>query len=97
MAFADELRRVRGRELAWGRTCTGPHRDELTFKLDGLEVRRFASTGQHRTFAIALKLAQYFYLDARLEETPMLLLDDIFDSLDSHRTAAIWELLERQR
>ena len=94
VAFANELRRVRDRELAWGRTCAGPHRDDLMFKLDGLEVRRFASTGQHRTFGIALKLAQHFYLDSRLDETPILLFDDVFDSLDARRTTAIWELLE---
>ena len=82
---------VRDREL--GRTTTGPHRDELVFKLDGQDVRRFASTGQHRSFAIALKLAQYCYLDSRLEEKPILLLDDVFDSLDPDREKVILDWL----
>lgn len=82
---------VRDREL--GRTTTGPHRDELIFKLDGQDVRRFGSTGQHRSFAIALKLAQYCYLDSRLEEKPILLLDDVFDSLDPERTEVILDWL----
>ncbi len=72
-----------------GRTNMGPHRDELVFKLDGKKVRGFASTGQHRSFVIALKLAQYHYLDSRLEEKPILLLDDLFDSLDPDRTEVI--------
>ncbi|MCY4159079.1 MAG: DNA replication and repair protein RecF [Bacteroidetes bacterium] len=81
------------RDVELGRTTVGPHRDELIFKLDDQEVRRFASTGQHRSFAIALKLAQYQYLDSRLEEKPILLLDDVFDSLDPDRTEVILEWL----
>ena len=77
----------------WDGLPQDPHRDELVFKLDGQEVRRFASTGQHRSFAIALKLAQYQYLDSRLEEKPILLLDDVFDSLDPRRTEVILDWL----
>jgi DNA replication and repair protein RecF len=52
-----------------GTTLVGPQRDELIFRLDDLEVRRYGSQGQHRTFAMALKLAQYFYLDDRSDTT----------------------------
>lgn len=93
-AFVDALEQSIHRDIEVGRTTTGPHRDELVFKLDGQEVRRFASTGQHRSFAIALKLAQYQYLDSRLEEKPILLLDDVFDSLDPARTEVILEWLQ---
>lgn len=81
------------RDIDKGRTNTGPHRDELVFKLDDQEVRRFGSTGQHRSFAIALRIAQFNYLDDRLEEKPILLLDDVFDSLDPTRTEVILEWL----
>ncbi len=76
-----------------GRTLVGPHRDEILFALDGLEVRRYASQGQHRTFGIALRLAQFFFLRDRTEKMPLLLLDDLFGSLDAQRTHLILELL----
>ncbi len=93
-ALITALEKTARRDYELGRTTVGPHRDELIFKLNGQPVRRFASTGQHRSFAIALKLAQYYYLDSRLEEKPILLLDDIFDSLDQERTAVILDWLQ---
>lgn len=83
---------VREREL--GRTLIGPHRDELLFKLDDFEVRRYASQGQHRTFGMALKLAQYFYLKDTIEEAPLFLLDDVFGNLDAKRSRVFLELLQ---
>lgn len=93
-AFRARLARARQREHQRGRTLVGPQRDELVFRLDGLEVRRYGSQGQHRTFGMALKLAQYFYLGDRLEEQPLLLLDDAFGKLDPARSAAFLELLQ---
>ena len=87
------LERTARREQERGRTLVGPQRDELVFRLGDLGVRRYGSQGQHRTFGMALKLAQYFYLNDRLEEPPMLLLDDAFAKLDPDRTAAFLELL----
>jgi DNA replication and repair protein RecF len=71
----------------------GPQRDELIFRLDDLKVRRYGSQGQHRTFAMALKLAQYFYLQARSDTEPLLLLDDAFAELDARRTDVFLDLL----
>lgn len=76
-----------------GTTLAGPQRDELIFRLDDLEVRRYGSQGQHRTFAMALKLAQFFYLDDRADTTPLLLLDDAFGKLDARRTEVFLDLL----
>lgn len=92
--FRQRLERAVRRERELGRTLIGPHRDELVFRLDDFEVRRYASQGQHRTFGMALKLAQYFYLHDRLEEAPILLLDDVFDTLDARRTQAFLTLLQ---
>ncbi len=93
-AFREKLSRVSRRERELGRTLAGPHLDELVFRLNGFEVRRYASQGQHRTFGMALKLAQYFYLKNRLEEKPILLLDDVFGGLDPQRSRAFVELLQ---
>jgi DNA replication and repair protein RecF len=92
--YWKQLERVARRERALGRTLIGPHRDEMIFRLDDFEVRRYASQGQHRTFGMALKLAQYFYLYDRLEEAPIFLLDDVFDTLDERRTEAFLDLMQ---
>lgn len=93
-AYRTRLASVEKRERDLGRTLVGPHRDELVFKLDSFEVRRYASQGQHRTFGMALKLAKYFYLKAEVEEKPLLLLDDVFGNLDAKRTRVFLELLQ---
>lgn len=91
--FREVLERKKHQERDRGTTLAGPQRDELIFRLDDLEVRRYGSQGQHRTFAMALKLAQYFYLDDRHDTTPLLLLDDAFGKLDARRTQVFLELL----
>ncbi len=91
--FREVLERKKHQERDRGTTLAGPQRDELVFRLDDLEVRRYGSQGQHRTFAMALKLAQYFYLDDRHDTTPLLLLDDAFGKLDARRTQVFLELL----
>jgi DNA replication and repair protein RecF len=92
-AFRAALARKQEHEYNRGTTLVGPQRDELIFRLDGLEVRRYGSQGQHRTFAMALKLAQYFYLQARSDTEPLLLLDDAFGKLDATRTGVFLDLL----
>ncbi|HHP7239351.1 DNA replication/repair protein RecF [Longibacter sp.] len=92
-AFRSEVERKREHEHQRGTTLVGPQRDELVFRLDDLEVRRYGSQGQHRTFAMALKLAQYLYLTDRLDTQPILLLDDAFGKLDARRTDVFLELL----
>ena len=94
--FRRKLERSAEREREMGRTLIGPHRDELEFQLNGFDVRRYASHGQHRTFGMALKLAQYLYLHDRMEERPVLLLDDVFGNLDPIRTRIILSLLESE-
>ncbi len=91
--FAQKLERVSRREREIGRTLAGPHHDELVFRLNELEVRPYASQGQHRLFGLALRLAQYFYLKQQLGEEPILLLDDLFGSLDARRTEIVLDLL----
>ena len=93
-AFRAALDRKKGQERDRGTTLVGPQRDELIFRLDDLEVRRYGSQGQHRTFAMALKLAQYFYLQTRSDTEPLLLLDDAFGKLDANRTEVFLDLLQ---
>ncbi|GMQ81649.1 MAG: DNA replication/repair protein RecF [Rhodothermia bacterium] len=95
-AFLVAVRREKHRERQRGVTLVGPHRDEITFFLDGQEVRRYASQGQHRTFGMALKLAQFQYLKNVTDETPIMLLDDVFDNLDRERIQLFIRILQTQ-
>lgn len=81
----------RARDLALGFTSAGIHRDDLITRLEDYSMRRLGSQGQVKTFTIALKFAIYDYLRRKGGETPILLLDDIFDKLDSERVARIIE------
>ncbi|MBI5464846.1 MAG: DNA replication/repair protein RecF [Ignavibacteriales bacterium] len=88
-ALAEGLKQRYGEERRTGTTLVGPHRDELEFTLNNTELRRFASQGQHKTFLVSLKLAEFFYLQERCRETPLLLLDDVFGELDEHRAVNV--------
>jgi DNA replication and repair protein RecF len=89
----DELANHRRDELRMGTTLIGPHRDEFDFAINGKELRKFASQGQHKTFLVALKVAEFHYLNERREETPLLLLDDVFSELDEPRSHRLLEVV----
>ncbi len=84
------------RERERGITVVGPHRDDLVFILDDRELRRYGSQGQHRTFGMAMKLAQYRYLLDATDEPPLMLLDDVFDNLDRNRISIFLEILREE-
>ncbi len=90
--FRQHMDEVEQTELRMRSTLTGPHRDELELTINHLDVRDFASQGQHKTLLIALKLAEFSYLQERCRETPLLLLDDIFSELDEHRAQKLLDL-----
>jgi DNA replication and repair protein RecF len=87
------LRAHREKDRILHRTTTGPHRDDLIFKLDDYPLKRFASQGQLKSFILALKLAQYDLIKKNKDQRPLLLLDDIFDKLDHHRVDQLLALL----
>ncbi|ALW84421.1 DNA recombination protein RecF [Hymenobacter sedentarius] len=91
--FAQLLRSNERRDFALQRSTTGSHRDDFVFLMDELAVKSHASQGQQKSFAIALKLAQFEMLAARQHHKPLLLLDDIFDRLDDKRIARLLELV----
>ncbi|MDZ4666911.1 MAG: DNA replication and repair protein RecF [bacterium] len=73
------------------RTTRGIHRDDLVFLLEGQPLKKFGSQGQQKSFLIALKLAQFQYLELRKELKPLLLLDDIFEKLDQTRLKELFK------
>ena len=78
-------------EYRMGYSLVGPHRDEYIFQINKLDARSFASQGQHKTFLVALKLAEFFYLKERCSETPILLLDDVLSEMDGQRSQRLLE------
>ncbi len=94
-AFEVELEENQSDELRLGTTLVGPHRDDVVFKINGMDLRKYASQGQHKTFLIALKIAEFFYLKELNGETPIVLLDDAFSELDGSRKARLTELLQQ--
>lgn len=72
-----------------GYTSVGIHRDDISMELSGMPVRRTASQGQCKTYTVALRFAQYEFLQASSSMHPLLLLDDIFDKLDATRVERI--------
>jgi DNA replication and repair protein RecF len=79
----------REKDGASARTQVGTHREDLDFLLNGIPVKLFGSQGQQKTFVLALKLANFTFLKAQKQTSPLLLLDDIFDKLDADRVKAI--------
>ncbi|MCS7013389.1 MAG: DNA replication/repair protein RecF [Chloroherpetonaceae bacterium] len=92
--FRTKLMMLKTEELHRGQTLLGPHRDDLEFLINHRSLRRYASQGQHKTFLICLKLAQYAYIHERLKETPIFLLDDVFSELDRERANDLIEILK---
>lgn len=76
-----------------GYTSKGIHRDELVMQLNGFPIKKEGSQGQNKSYLISLKLAQFDFLRRKGGETPLLLLDDIFDKLDSYRVEQIIALV----
>ncbi len=83
--FYDELIKNRDRDIKTGSTSTGPHRDDLSFLIDGVDIRKYGSQGQQRTCALSLKLSEIKLVEETIGEKPVLLLDDVMSELDSKR------------
>lgn len=83
--FEERLKNVRERDLKFGQTTAGPHRDDLSFFIGDIDIRKFGSQGQQRTSALSLKLSEIQLVKHSIHETPILLLDDVLSELDSNR------------
>ncbi len=95
--LAVELAQARARERVLRTTVIGPHRDEVLLSIGGRAAAQFASEGQKRSLAIALKFAQAEFLTRQHGSPPVLLIDDVMGELDATRRAAFLPLLQRAR
>lgn len=92
--YEKALEETVDKEIEREQTLTGPHKDEVVFYLDDFELRRFGSQGQHRLFALSLKLAQLHYYSDELDDLPILMLDDVFGDLDLKKTEILLDALQ---
>ncbi len=92
-ALGGALGRGRARDVAAGVTLTGPHRDDLDLTINGIAAASFASRGQQRTAALALRLAEARFMADRKGDLPVVLLDDVLSELDEARRGAVLESL----
>lgn len=81
----DELSNNYDRDIRLGYTASGPHRDDLDIKIDGADAKAYASQGQTRTCALAIKLAEVSVFKETCGEYPVLILDDVMSELDLPR------------
>ena len=83
--FEDELNRAKEKDRKYCSTSVGPHRDDISFFIGDIDIRKFGSQGQQRTSALSLKLSEIELVKRCIHDTPVLLLDDVLSELDSNR------------
>ena len=91
--FGDILEEKRTEELRRATNLVGPHRDDYILEINGISLRTYGSQGQHKTYQVILRFAEFFYLKEVSGKTPLFLLDDVFGELDTNRSIKISEYL----
>jgi DNA replication and repair protein RecF len=92
--MSEKFLMLRSEEIARGVTLVGPHRDDFTFRANGVDLRTYGSRGQNRTAILATKLSEILWLRNRTQEWPILLLDEVLAELDSERREALLGSIE---
>lgn len=83
--FEKALKKSRPQDLKQKMTLTGPHKDDIVFYVNQIDIRKFGSQGQQRTAALSLKLAEIEIVKKIVKDYPILLLDDVLSELDKNR------------
>lgn len=83
--FKEKLENNIRKDIKFGSTSVGPHRDDMMFLVNGIDIRKYGSQGQQRTAALSLKLSEIRLVMDKIDDTPILLLDDVLSELDHTR------------
>jgi DNA replication and repair protein RecF len=83
--FIQKLESNINKDIKFGSTSVGPHRDDIMFLINGIDIRKYGSQGQQRTAALSLKLSEIKLVMEKIDDTPILLLDDVLSELDEDR------------
>ncbi|MEG0152914.1 MAG: DNA replication/repair protein RecF [Niameybacter sp.] len=90
----DKVRRYRSKDIMTQSSTVGPHRDDLKFLINGMDVKVYGSQGQQRTVVLSMKLAELYLMQEHLGEAPILLLDDVLSELDDNRQRYLFSYTE---
>jgi len=88
-SFRNLLKEKASDEIRRATNHVGPHKDDFIFSINDMNLKNYGSQGQHKTFQIMLRFAEYFYLKEKTGDSPLFLLDDVFSELDAERVSAI--------
>ncbi|RKY56855.1 MAG: DNA replication and repair protein RecF, partial [Candidatus Neomarinimicrobiota bacterium] len=91
--YLQKLTEIKERDIAYGSTTIGAHRDDLLFFKNNAPIKIFGSQGENKTFLISLKFAEANLIKNKVNEEPILLLDDIFSELDMSRIQKVIEYI----
>ena len=94
LGFMERLQSLQREEIARGQTCIGPHRDEIRFLSNRIDLGEYGSRGQIRTALMSLKLAEAAWLEEKTGQTPVILLDEMMSELDLQRRKDLLNYLE---
>lgn len=83
--FEERLSKRKSEEILRGMALVGPHRDDTEFFINNIEAKKYASQGQQRTIVLSLKLSELLLIEEKINEKPVLLLDDVLAELDDLR------------
>ncbi len=92
--FGERLLKTRDKDIRQKMTLIGPHRDDISFLINGVDIRKFGSQGQQRTAALSLKMAEIELVKLRVGQNPILLLDDVLSELDGNRQMKLLDSIE---
>lgn len=92
--FEHVLMSKRDSDIRIKTSSVGPHRDDINFMVNGIDIRKYGSQGQQRTAALSLKLAEIELVKQKIHDTPILLLDDVLSELDSFRQNYLMECIK---
>lgn len=90
----EAVRKSRPQDMKQKTTLAGPHRDDISFVVNGIDIRRFGSQGQQRTAALSLKLSELELVKKISRDDPVLLLDDVLSELDSSRQNQLLDAIQ---
>lgn len=94
--FKQKLEKIREEEIYRGITLLGPHRDDFSSTINGIDVKTFGSQGQQRTAVLSLKLAELEFIKSECGEYPLLLLDDVMSELDKERREHLLRVVQNR-
>lgn len=94
--YNKRLSEVQDQDILRGFTSVGPHRDDIVFKVNQIDLRSFGSQGQQRTGVLALKLAELEFMKSETGEYPVLLLDDVMSELDQERRSQLLSFIKER-